>query len=167
MNRLSIKDITFLGMQIALLEVSKLMLDPIPNVELISLLLIIFTIYFGKKTLIAAVGFTALECFVFGVSVWTLMYLYVWPILILAADLLRGRGSRLVYCILSGIFGLFFGALCSLPYIFISGLPTVVSWWITGLPYDLIHGCSNFVIMLVLYKPLRRVMDVVVERTGL
>ena len=33
------------------------------------------------------------------------------------------------------------------------------NWWIAGIPFDLIHGASNFLIMLLLYKPVRRVMD--------
>lgn len=32
------------------------------------------------------------------------------------------------------------------------------NWWIAGIPFDIIHGAANFVIMLLLYKPVRKVM---------
>jgi energy-coupling factor transport system substrate-specific component len=41
------------------------------------------------------------------------------------------------------------------------------SWWIAGIPFDLIHGAANFVIMLLLYKPTRRVMDRIIEKKNL
>ena len=28
------------------------------------------------------------------------------------------------------------------------------TWWIAGIPYDILHGISNFAACLVLYKPL-------------
>ena len=55
---LSVKNITYMGMALAILEVSKLALDFLPNVEVVTLLFIVYTIYFGKKTMLIAVGFT-------------------------------------------------------------------------------------------------------------
>jgi len=33
-------------------------------------------------------------------------------------------------------------------------LSYALSWWVTGIPWDILHGVSNFIIMLVLYKPI-------------
>lgn len=49
--------------------------------------------------------------------------------------------------------------MCSIPYLLIGGIHTAVAWWVSGIPFDMIHGISNFVLMLVLYKPLRRVLS--------
>lgn len=49
--------------------------------------------------------------------------------------------------------------MCSIPYLFIGGIHTAVAWWVSGIPFDMIHGVSNLVLMLVLYKPLRRVLE--------
>lgn len=57
-----------------------------------------------------------------------------------------------------------FGAMCSTPYLFIGEIHTAVAWWVSGIPFDMIHGVSNFVLMLVLYKPLRRVLEHCVVR---
>lgn len=64
----------------------------------------------------------------------------------------------------AGLFGLCFGALCSIPYIFIGGWAMAFSYWISGLPFDLVHCAGNFVLTLVLYKPLHRAMAAVLTK---
>ena len=34
-----------------------------------------------------------------------------------------------------------------------------LSWWISGIPYDVIHCVSNAVLAFVLLPPLRRLME--------
>jgi energy-coupling factor transport system substrate-specific component len=82
-NALTVKDIAYLGISLAILEASKLALDFLPNVEVVTLLFIVYTIFFGRKTQLIAFGFTAIECLLKDVNVWSLMYLYIWPLLIL------------------------------------------------------------------------------------
>ena len=137
----------------ALLEVSKRALDSIPNVELITFLFIIFTLFYGKKVILAALAFTGLEIAFWGPHVWVVMYLYMWPLLILVVDSTRKHAHHMFYCILAGFFGLFFGLLCSPVYLFIGGPSTMLAWWIAGIPFDVIHGISNFLICLILYRP--------------
>ena len=59
----------------------------------------------------------------------------------------------------AGVFGLIFGALCAIPYFFIGGWSTAVSWWVAGIPHDIIHCVSNVVITLVLFPPLRKALS--------
>ena len=64
------------------------------------------------------------------------------------------------------LFGLLFGLLCAVPYFFIGfaggglsqGLIQMMSWWVAGIPFDLIHGVSNFAIMLALYRPISNLL---------
>ncbi len=149
-----------LGVALAILEVSKIALDFIPNVELVTLLFIVYTLSFGRKTLWIAIGFVAVECFMKGISMWVLMYLYIWPLLILLVCFMKKRGAGyLLYCVLSGIFGLLFGLLCTPPNFLIAGVKTAIAWWISGIPYDIVHGISNFIICLVLLKPLHAALQ--------
>ena len=60
---------------------------------------------------------------------------------------------------LAAIHGLTFGAFCSIPYLFIGGWELALSYWVSGLSFDLIHCGGNFVLTLVLFNPLYRVMD--------
>ena len=95
------------------------------------------------------------------------MYAYIWPLLVLLTWLFRKEDSALFWAIFSGIFGLCFGALCSITYFFIgfssggvvAGFNTAFPWWISGIMWDMIHCVGNFVFMLVLYRPIRNVMN--------
>ena len=155
----SIRDLAILGMMVAALEAVKRALDFLPNVELVTLLFIVFTLYYGRKTLLAALTFTLLETFFWGVHNWVIMYLYIWPLLILIVHYTRKHAGHFFYCMLSAVFGLLFGAMCSLPYLIAGGPGAAFAWWIAGIPYDIIHCVSNFLLCLILYKPLTAAMN--------
>ena len=64
----------------------------------------------------------------------------------------------LVLAAASGAFGLSFGALMSAPYWVTGGPWAALSWWISGIPADLLHCGGNFVLALVLADPLYQVL---------
>jgi energy-coupling factor transport system substrate-specific component len=43
--------------------------------------------------------------------------------------------------------------------IFIGGFGYAVTKWISGIPFDIAHCVGNFFIALVLFKPLRQLME--------
>lgn len=157
-TKITVRDIAITGMMIATIEVAKNALAFIPNVELVSLLVILFTLYFGKKILFVIPAFILLEGCIYGFGLWWIMYLYVWPFLALITYIMRKQESVWVWAIMSGSFGLAFGALCSIPYIVLSGPKAAFAWWVSGIPFDILHCVSNFVLCLVLFKPLSKVM---------
>lgn len=158
-NRFSVSDIALIGMMTALLEAVKRALEFLPNVELVSFFIILFTLYYGKRAVFAVYGFVLLECFVWGFGLWTVSYFYVWTIL-WACTLRIGRGrTALTYSILSGAFGLLFGALCTFPVIAVSGPAAAAAWWISGIPFDILHCVSNFVLCFVLYGPVSAAIE--------
>lgn len=156
--KLTIQDITGIGVMVATMTASKYCLSFIPNVEPISLLIILYTLFFGPKVLFAIMAFVLIEGVLYGFGIWWVMYLYAWPFLALLAYLLRKHQSVWVYSILSAAFGLSFGALCSIPYFFIGGAKMAFTWWISGIPYDMIHCIGNFVLCLALFVPLRNAL---------
>lgn len=138
----------------ATLEAGKIAMTFLPNVEVVSLFIILYTLAFGRKTVYAIFTFIFLEGCLYGFGLWWIMYLYAWPLLSFLAWLLRKYDRPLPYAMLSGVFGLFFGALCAIPYLFIGGWSMAFTWWISGIPYDLIHCGANFVLCMILFKPL-------------
>ena len=100
----------------------------------------------------------------FGFGIWWVMYLYAWPLLALTAWIFRRQEHVLFWAVLSGLYGLFFGALCAIPYVINgcfnggirSGLYAGFTWWVAGIPYDLLHCAGNFTLMLVLYRPVKK-----------
>ena len=165
-SKFSVIDIAQIGIMVAIIEVSKFALSGMPNIELTSFWLIMFTLFFGWKIVAVVPVFILIEGSIYGMNLWWIMYLYVWPLLVLIAWLLRKNDSALFWAIVSGIFGLCFGALCSIPYVvigwssggFASGLRAGFVWWIAGIPWDFVHCSGNFVLMLVLYRPVRAAM---------
>lgn len=166
-RKLTIADITTIGVMVAVIEVCKMTLLSIPNVELTSFWIILFTLYFGWRMLFVIPVFILIEGSMFGFGIWWVMYLYAWPLLSLLAWFGRKQDSAVYFSILSGAFGLFFGLLCSIPYFFIgltdggvvNGIRTALTWWVAGIPWDIVHGISNFVLMMILYRPVKMVMN--------
>ena len=158
-SKLTIKDITIMALMVAIIEVCKFALAHIPNVELTSFWIIMFTLYFGKRIFYIIPVFILIEGAVYGIHLWWIMYLYAWPLLAIVTLLLRKMKGAWEWSMVSGIFGLMFGFLCAIPYIFTSGIYGAFAYWVAGIPFDLIHGIANFLIMLVLYTPLNTVMS--------
>ena len=156
-----------MGMAVAIIEACKMVMQGLPNIEVTTFFVILFTLVLGKKMLLVVPAFTLIEGCVYGFGLWWVMYLYAWPLLALVTWFFRKQDSVILYSLISGFFGLFFGALCSIPYLFIGGPSMMFSWWIAGIPFDLIHGASNFVIMMLLYKPVRRIMDRINQKKNL
>lgn len=160
-------DIAMIGMMIAVLEVLKIALMHIPNVEVVTFLIIIFTIYFGRKMFYVIPAFVLIEGVIFGFGIWWVMYIYIWPLIAIIAWIFRKNESPFFWAIVSGLYGLLYGFFCSVPYFVIGavdgglagGISSAITWWIAGIPYDLIHGVSNFIIMIIFFRPMKMVMN--------
>lgn len=153
-KRIKAYDLALIAIMAATLEACKIALNAIPNVELVSFLLVMYTLKFGPaRSAAASVIFTMIEILTWGFRLWVAFYLYAWPILVLATYLVRKKDSAIVFAVLSGAFGLCFGALSSIIYLAMGDPAMAISWWISGLSFDAVHCVSNFCIMLVLYKP--------------
>ena len=147
------------GLMGALLVVSKQAMSGLPNLEPVSLLLILFALELPRETPGAITVFILLQGVLYGFGLWWVMYLYVWYLLALLAWLLRRMDSAFFWAVFSGLYGLCFGGLCAAVYLFAKTPAFALSWWLSGLSYDAMHGVGNFVLMLLLYRPLRRALQ--------
>lgn len=165
-KKLNIEDIALMGMMVAVIEACKLAMAFLPNIELTSFWIILFTLMFRWRILFVIPVFILVEGVVYGFGLWWVMYLYAWPLLALAVYVNRRQESVWFWSILSALFGLMFGFLCALPYVAIGtadsglrgGLYAGFTWWVAGIPFDIAHGVGNFALMAVLYKPVRLAM---------
>ncbi len=165
-NKLTVKDIALIGMMTAVLEVSKAALSFLPNIELVSFWIILFTVFFGWRILLVIPVFILVEGCIYGAGLWWAQYLCAWPLLAVLAFLFRKQNSVWFWSILSSAFGLLFGAVCTIPYMaagiasggLAAGLQAAFVWWVAGLRMDIMHAVGNFVLMLVLYPSVYRAM---------
>ena len=157
MKKASVFDVALVGMMVAVIEVCKVAMMELANIELTSFWLLIFSKHFGNKVYFVVPVFIFIEGAIFGLGDWWFMYLYAWPLLVLVAHIFRKSNDPFTWAIISGIFGLSFGFLCTFTKIFFMGSAAAAfGWWISGIPWDLVHGAANFILMLVLYKPMEK-----------
>lgn len=137
----------------------KFVMSGLPNIEPVSLMVMLFAVIFGWKALYPVYLYVMLEILCYGISLWNINYLYIWTVLAVAALALRKMEHPLGWAVLSGVFGLLFGALCGIVDIFIGGFSYAVAKWVSGIPFDIAHCAGNFVIALLLFKPLRKLLE--------
>lgn len=154
-----IKDIAIMGMMVAILEILKFALMALPNIEAVTLMIIIFTLLIGRKAFIVVTAFSLVECIIWGFGLWSIGYFYIWPILVLVTLIFKKSNNSLLWAIIAGFFGLFFGAFFAIIYVFTSGYEAAISYWISGIPFDIIHCIGNFTITLVAFKPLYNIAN--------
>ncbi len=164
---LTARSLVTLGLLGGLLFASKLAMLPLPNVKPVALLVMVYAVTLGAKALYPIYTYVGLEILVFGVGLWNLSYLYVWPLLALLSWLFRRMEHPLSWAVLAGFFGLSFGALCALPYLFLEGWQFALAWWIRGLSFDALHCLGNFFITLALFRPCRRLLTRLCRQAGL
>ena len=165
-RRSAAQDAATVGLMVAVIEVCKLFMQGMPNIEMTTFLIILFTLRFGRLSLYAIPAFILIEGMIYGFGLWWVMYLYAWPLLALITRAFSHNDSAFFWAFVSGVFGLLFGLLCAIPYFFVGlvgggpaqGLTQMLAWWIAGIPFDLIHGISNFALMLALYRPISNLL---------
>ena len=147
-------EIVILGMLGAIACVCQVALSLLPNIEVVSILFIVYTKVFGKKALFSIYVFVLLEGIFWGFGSWWIMYLYIWAVLWGITMLCRRNDSSITWAIINGAYGLCFGALCSITQGVMFGIGSGFAYFISGIPFDIAHCIGNFFTALFLYKPL-------------
>ena len=81
------------GLLAALLFVLQISLIHLPNIELVSLMVMVYTFTLGKRVINILAAFTLLEGIFHGFGIWWVSYLYIWPILAGLTALLKRWGA--------------------------------------------------------------------------
>ena len=163
-NSLTVREICLFGILGSLTFAAKYVMSWMPNIEPVSLMVMLFAVTFGIKALFPVYLYVLLEILFYGLGTWNICYLYVWAVLTALALVMKKMEHPLGWAMLSGMFGLFFGALCGIVDIFIGGFGYALSKWVSGIPFDLAHCAGNFVIALLLFAPMRTLLDNLYKR---
>ena len=121
-----------------------------PNVHLLGVFTIAFTVVYRKKALYPIYTYVLLNGIFCGFATWWIPYLYLWAVLWGATMLLPKRIPEkirpLVYMLLCAAHGFLFGTLYAPAQALLYGLSfqKMIAWIISGLPWDFVHGVSNF-----------------------
>ena len=156
-RHLSIKEICLFAILGALMFVSKIVMEALPNIHLLGMLTMVYTIAFRKKALIPIYVYVLLNGLFAGFNAWWVPYLYIWTILWGATMLLPKNMPKSVACvvypILCALHGLFFGVLYAPVQAIMFGFTfeQTLAWIAAGFTFDILHTIGNFAVGLLIY----------------
>lgn len=153
------KEIVLMGALTTLLLLGQVAMAALPNLEIVSLLVILYTLTFGRRVFFMIYAFVILEGVIYGFGLWWINYLYIWSILAAVTLFFRKQKSALFWSIVSGFFGILFGGLCAIPYLIMGGTASAFAYWVSGIFFDVLHCGGNFVLCLVLFNPLYAILQ--------
>ncbi len=148
--KLTIREIAVFGMLGAVMYVSKMIMELIPNVHLLATFIVAFTIVYRQKALYPIYVYVFLNGLFSGFAAWWIPYLYVWTVLWAFVMVLPKKMPRkaepFVYMAVCAAHGFLFGTLYAPAQAIIFGLSFqgMIAWILAGLPWDFMHGVSNF-----------------------
>lgn len=148
--KLTTKEIAVFAMLGTVMYLSKILMEVAPNIHLLGVFTIAFTVVYRKKALYPIYIYVMLNGIFSGFSAWWVPYLYVWTVLWGAVMLLPQDMPKkvrpVVYMSVCAVHGFLFGTLYAPVQAVLFGLnfPGMIAWIVAGLPFDLIHGVSNF-----------------------
>lgn len=148
--RLTIKEIAVFGMLGGVMYVSKMIMELLPNIHLLGVFIVAFTVVYRQKALYIIYTYVFLNGIFSGFASWWIPYLYVWTVLWAAVMLLPKNMPKkvqpVVYMAVCAAHGFLFGTLYAPAQAILFGLSFqgMVAWIVAGLLWDFMHGISNF-----------------------
>ena len=146
---LSIQEMVVFAVLGTLMFCSKILMEILPNIHLLGMFTMTFTLAFRKKALIPLYVYVMINGLYAGFSLWWIPYLYVWAILWGVTMLLPKRMPKkiacIVYPIVCALHGFAFGTLYAPAQALMFGFDfkQTIAWIVAGLPWDAIHGVGN------------------------
>ena len=152
------KDVAYIGVAAASLTAVKLALSWLANVELVTLLLVFYTLCLGKnRAFFACNVFIVVEVFIYGFGAWTISYILHWNFIVLITYLLYRKKVRksIIYALAITGATLAFGFQTTLIEVFLYSfntnfLQTFALRYFMGLSFFLTHILSAFITVFFL-----------------
>lgn len=148
--KLTVREVTTFAMLGGLMYASKLVMEFAPNIHLLGVFTIAFTVVYRKKALYPIYTYVLLNGMFCGFAAWWIPYLYLWTVLWGVVMVLPGNMPKkvqtIVYMIVCALHGFLFGTLYAPAQAILYGLDLkgMAAWIVAGLPWDFVHGVSNF-----------------------
>lgn len=159
--KLKTRKLILFGMLGSLTAIGQMALSFLPNVEVVTLFIILFSLIYEKEVLYIVCTFILLMGLLHGFGLWWFGYVILWPLLSILTVILKKKlmNNYLLLAIYSGTFGALFGFFYAIPYGIFGGLNAGITYWISGIPYDVVHGVGNYFLMMMLGKRLFKVFN--------
>lgn len=165
-SRRSVYHVALVGMMAATLEVAKLMLALLPNIEVVTLLCGLYGYVFGIWGVLATVVFVTIEPLIWGFGTWIISYYLYWPLVALIF-LLFGKAkvrNRVLLTATALVLTLWFGVLTTLVEVgLFSGsydrfFYRFTVTYVRGIWFYVASFVSNAVVFPLLFRPLAELL---------
>lgn len=153
----------------ALMYCSKIIMDALPNIHLLGMFTMTYTLVFRKKALLPIYIFVMITGLFGGFAAWWLPYIYVWALLwgvtMLLPKNMPKKLAAVVYPVVCCLHGLLYGTLYAPAQALLFGLNfrQMLAWIVAGLPFDLMHGLGNLIAGLLII-PLTNLLNRLLEK---
>jgi len=154
--KLTIKEMAVFAMLGSVMYASKIIMEAAPNIHLLGVFTVSFTVVYRKKALYPIYIYVLLNGIFCGFAAWWIPHLYLWTVLWGAVMLLPKNMPRklkpFVYMAVCAAHGFLYGTLYAPAQALLYGLDfqKTIAWIAAGLPWDCIHGVSNFICGLLI-----------------
>ena len=148
--KLKTREIAIFAMLGAIMYLSKIIMEWIPNVHLLGTLIMIYTLVYRRKALYPIYVYVFLNGVMAGFGTWWIPYLYIWTVLWAVTMLLPKNMPKkiapIVYMVVCALHGFGFGILYAPGQAVLFGLTfeQMLAWIASGFYFDVIHGIGNF-----------------------
>ena len=154
---INLHELILFSMLGALTFVSDIAMEALPNIHLVSMLTVLFTVLFGRRALIPLYIYVFITGLFYGFALWWLAYLYIWLFPFALAILIPKVSPKwlkiALYPTITMLHGLLFGILYAPAQALMFGLDfkQTVAWVAAGATFDIIHAVGNFCAGLLVY----------------
>lgn len=154
--KLTIREMAIFSMLGALMYASKMIMEWAPNIHLLGVITIAFTVVYRAKALYPIYIYVLLNGIFAGFATWWIPYLYIWAVLWSITMLLPKKMPKpvavVVYSLVNALHGYGFGILYAPVQALLFGLnfKGMIAWIVAGFPFDVIHGTSNLICGLLI-----------------
>ena len=148
--KLKTRELAIFAMLGAIMYLSKIIMEWIPNVHLLGTLTMVYTLVYRRKALYPIYVYVFLNGVMAGFGTWWIPYLYIWTILWAVTMLLPKNMPKkiepIVYMMVCALHGICFGILYAPAQAILFGLSfkAMLAWIASGFYFDVIHGIGNF-----------------------
>ncbi len=162
--KISAKKIAALAMMSAILSIGKIVLNLVPNVEVVSLFCALFGYVFGLASILPVTVFCLIEIVQWGMHTWVLSYLIHFNFICVIFWLLskKSLGKHYIVAPISAVLTFGFSLLDAFLITVLMGfddfLYRFIVYYTNGTTFVLIHIASNFAIFLTAFYPLSKLL---------
>ena len=169
-RQLLTKDIVLTALAAALLSAGKQALASIPNVEVVTLLIMLYAACFKPQIAFIATGvFIVIECFIWGIHTWVIAYIIHWNFVAFATFLLVRVfkfKNRFIFLGFTILVTAAFGVLTTAIDAFFAVARVNVAFgyafsiiYMRGIYFYIVHVVGNAAFNITLFAPMRDILD--------